>query len=366
MCDQRCWRWRCPPHQQPPQRIFGEDACDGKEEDRKLKTLKATVHCDGHPPCGKAESSEERFMVNNLKRSSQRGVTPCHDILDDRGSVIMVHSVPVAPLACLLQGLKNEGPQKLVKKQAKRLTTFKDTTCLFLHWTKAVESDAGDCKSHPFVKSRPGVDMAIESLGKFFARRVLLNPDLTGNLQPGMLCNDKGTDILSGCQNAHWDFPGWRKVKAKDVPWVLHLPLTKEGMMLHVWPTERDEATHCQVEEKFKLGKPRLVHVGFGDALLLQADVCHGGCFGSPGNLRFHMILCKKECKLKTDELHFLEMSGVDGKKHDKKYAQPHQIPGVERTFDSDFREELKKKSKTVTACKKAMAATFPHCEEEF
>ncbi len=47
---------------------------------------------------------------------------------------------------------------------------------------------------------------------------------------------------------------GWRCMKAEDMPWVLHIPLCREGMMLHVWPTDSDVDTHAEEEEKMKLG----------------------------------------------------------------------------------------------------------------
>jgi hypothetical protein len=85
-------------------------------------------------------------------------------------------------------------------------------------------------------------------------------------------------------------------------------------MMLHIWPTQRDQLTHTQEEEKFKIGTPKLVHyVPFGNCLILRADVCHGGCFGATGNMRLHLVLRRKDCTLPVvDRLHILENSGAD------------------------------------------------------
>jgi hypothetical protein len=60
-------------------------------------------------------------------------------------------------------------------------------------------------------------------------------------------------------------------------------------------------------KEKMMAGEPIFVHVAFGDALLLRADVAHGGCYGSIGNFRFHMMLRVPDCRLETNRLHPLK-----------------------------------------------------------
>jgi hypothetical protein len=84
-----------------------------------------------------------------------------------------------------------------------------------------------------------------------------------------------------------------------------------EGMMLHVWPTTRDSATHNNTtDEHLRIGTQNtsMYHLGMR---LLRADVAHGGCFGSKGNSRFHMVFRKEkeECHLGTDSPHMLDWS---------------------------------------------------------
>ena len=155
---------------------------DGHEAERNGKTLQAIVHYQGDPPYVVSGGQAERFRVNNLRRGSQHGKAPCYDILDSRGSMIYAYSLPLAPMACILQGVKNESSLAQYKKETKILSSFTPTTYMFLHWTGGVESSMGDFKSHDFVKSRPGLAIAIESLGNFFARRVLQSPELAGKL----------------------------------------------------------------------------------------------------------------------------------------------------------------------------------------
>jgi hypothetical protein len=344
--------------------LFQDKLSDGKEVTRKLNSLQSLVQYNGAPPYAGRGDKKERFKVNNLRRGSQRGGTPCYDMLDGNGSAIYTYSLPLAPLAGLLQGLKNETSLAQFKKETKVLNSFPSTSYMFLHWDGGVESSKGDYKSHNFVKSRPGLAVAIESMGNYFARRILLNPKLGGKLQPGLLCNNPTITKEHGYQPPHWDFIGWSKIKAEDMPWVVHIPLCSEGMMLHVWPTERDEGTHNKTTERVKMGKPLLVHVGFGDALVLRADVCHGGCFGSTGNMRFHMVLRKENCALASDKLQFLEKSGVDPEKFKEKGLELHELVGEGGSYHSYFAKEINRKRQTVAAYTKAMEALYPEADQ--
>ena len=93
------------------------------------------------------------------------------------------------------------------------------------------------------------------------SRRILQNGRLGKNKQPGMLCSNMERHDGVKFQEPHWDLIGWRHTKAEDMPWVVHVPLCKEGMMVHVLPTERDEGSHSLTPEEFKLRDPQLVHV---------------------------------------------------------------------------------------------------------
>jgi hypothetical protein len=160
-------------------------------------------------------------------------------------------------------------------------------------------------------------------------------------------------------QPPHWDFTGWRHVPARDLPWVLHVPLCKEGMMLHVWPTERDKETHSAPKfENFKLGPPKYVHIAFGDAILLRGDVAHGGCFGSPGNCRFHMVLRKDNCILPTNSLHMLEWSTSDSQ-----YKKAREVLKKLGDPEEVFSNAVRKSAQTVTAYISSLKQLYP-CEE--
>jgi hypothetical protein len=262
-------------------------------------------------------------------------------------------------MAGLLQGLKSETSLAQFKKETKVLLSYQATSCMFLHWDGGIESSKGDYRNHDFVKTRPSLELAIKSLANCFTRQVLHNTALAGKVQPGLLCNRL---IINepAWQPPHCNFVGWRKMKAIDLPWVAHVPLCREGMMLHIWPAERDEGSHDRRVERFKLGQPKLVCCPFGDALLLRADVCHGGCFGSKGNMRFHMVLRKEGCTLPADKLDLLEKSEVDAGVYAEKILELRKFLDKDGTFVSHFLDEMRKKSKTVTACSKALEASCP------
>jgi hypothetical protein len=84
-------------------------------------------------------------------------------------------------------------------------------------------------------------------------------------------------------QSPHLDIPGCTRLPVHQRAHVLHLPLCKEGLALQIWDDKGDG--------KGDQLHPKLLYVPFGMALLLRADVLHAGCYGNPGNIRFHCIL---------------------------------------------------------------------------
>jgi hypothetical protein len=337
---------------------------DGHEEQRKKESLQAKVKIEGPMafealPKGKALDS-----VNEQRRKSRNGILPCYDIMDGEGASIYAYSLPLTVMAGLLQGLKSEDSLKTFRRETSTLFTHHETNYMFLHWTGEEEttSHGKDFRNHEFCLSRPGLVTCFESLGRMIADKILFNPKIGATLYPGMLSNQGiKTDVDQDFQMPHWDFIGWRHIKAEDMPWVVHVPLCKEGMMLHVWPTKRDEATHTEDEEKFKLGIPKLVFVAFGDYLLLRADVCHGGCFGTKGNMRLHMVLRREGCPLGVLHLDMLEDSGVDKSDFQQKKRGLASLLGKRHVY---FQEKQQSKGKTVTAYVSALTKNIYPCHD--
>ena len=76
-------------------------------------------------------------------------------------------------------------------------------------------------------------------------------------------------------------------------------PLTKEGMLLQVWPRNDDKTQMVEGE---------VVFVPFGKLMLLPAKTIHGGGFRTTldqkvdGNLRFHLYMARESTKLPTHQ----------------------------------------------------------------
>ena len=69
----------------------------------------------------------------------------------------------------------------------------------------------------------------------------------------------------------------------KHIPLIAHIPLEEEGAFINIWINRGDS------------GIPVSVFIPFGAAIVVSAHVVHGGCYGSRGSSRFHMILKPKK-----------------------------------------------------------------------
>lgn len=85
-------------------------------------------------------------------------------------------------------------------------------------------------------------------------------------------------------QAPHRDFP----TEEMGTTVVVHAPMTWDGLLLQIWeePSEGGDEDSSEV-----LGRP--LFVPFGGFVALPVEAIHGGCFGSRGNLRFHMSIRK-------------------------------------------------------------------------
>jgi hypothetical protein len=345
--------------------LYMDKQRDGQESARRAASLQAHLKQKGLMVYEKLPAGPVLTAANDRRRRSREGKAPCYDIMDPLGSSIYAYSLPLTLMAGLLQGLKSRDAVSSFKSEKATLASHKGTNYMFLHWQGRgmEESENQDYREHKFIKSRPGLETTIESLGNFISRRILLNPAIGAGKFPGMLANQSiGTTADQEFQDPHWDFEGWRQIKAEEMPWIVHIPICKEGMMLHVWPTERDHATHSLKDEKLRLGTPKLVYVAFGDYLLLRADVCHGGCFGSLGNMRFHMVLRCEGCNLENKNLHMLKWVGIDPHEFAQKKKYLSQLLGKRGTY---FENQRKMREKTVTAYKRALETTvYPEFDE--
>lgn len=98
-------------------------------------------------------------------------------------------------------------------------------------------------------------------------------------IRPGFVV----TKLYMEDQPAHLDFTD---IPVEDdlKPWIIHIPLCKEGMQLRINPDN-------SFPDKSLVGNSISVTVEFGSFLCMRGDVIHAGCYGNPGNIRMHMVV---------------------------------------------------------------------------
>jgi hypothetical protein len=122
------------------------------------------------------------------------------------------------------------------------------------------------------------------------------------------------TKGLASHQKPHLDFPKAEFMRKGRVPFILHLPLCKEGLALQIWSTwEADGTSHV---------RPKLIFVPFGCALLLRADIYHAGCYGIKGNLRLHGMILPPDLPRNTRSLQH-RREGANTALHDLQKVNP-------------------------------------------
>jgi hypothetical protein len=198
---------------------FLEKLQDGKEEERKSKTLKKIMGYEGGNMFqGKCDQGT-RDAVNHRKRISQNGGDPCYDVLDELGSSIYAYLLPLNLMRGLMQGFNTETSVAQFIHEARTLASHKGTNYMFLHWLgKTDESASGDYRQHKFIKERPDLKMTIESLDNYLCRKIVCNPSLAFNKQPGILSNMKLIPEPL-FQTSHWDFGKWcSDIRTSGIP----------------------------------------------------------------------------------------------------------------------------------------------------
>ncbi len=93
---------------------------------------------------------------------------------------------------------------------------------------------------------------------------------------------------MSACnQAARTDFDSWGLV--------IHMPLSREGMMLMTWNETKESGG--------RVGKGECHCVPFGCFFVLPSHVTHSGVCGGKGNYRFHTIIGRRSDNWERDEI---------------------------------------------------------------
>jgi hypothetical protein len=99
---------------------------------------------------------------------------------------------------------------------------------------------------------------------------------------PGMVKTESAYN-----QAAHTDFNGWGLI--------IHMPLSREGMMLRIWDTETVSGSRVASGEYH--------YIPFGCYFVIPSYVKHSGVYGTKGNCCFHMIIRRKAATWEKDEI---------------------------------------------------------------
>jgi hypothetical protein len=97
---------------------------------------------------------------------------------------------------------------------------------------------------------------------------------------PGLVLTEKPYNQLS-----HLDMGDRRGL-------IVHMPLTKEGLVLMILP-HKITGVNGSISRNHEI--PRYLFVPYGSYLVLPSSVVHAGCYGSNGNLRFHIKITMRE-----------------------------------------------------------------------
>ena len=133
-------------------------------------------------------------------------------------------------------------------------------------------------------------------------------------------------------QAAHTDFNGWGLI--------IHMPLSREGMMLRTWDTETVSGSRAASGECH--------HIPFCCHFVMPSCVKHSGVCGTKGNCRFHMLIRRKADTWEKDEI-------TPGQNKD----EPENRPNWKNVFNERRNEGSKCSDSCVEHMKQNLRGTF-------
>jgi hypothetical protein len=159
------------------------------------------------------------------------------------------------------------------------------------HWGNrdyAEENNVPDWKREDTLFSKL-VQNAIDEFAYTITRRFVASDDESIESQEKFL---DSYSVLPGMvktkqayhQAAHTDFNSWGLI--------VHMPLSKEGMMLMIWDGSREV-----------VGTGEYHYIPFGCFFVLPSYITHSGVYGKSGNCRFHMNIRRKSDNWENDEI---------------------------------------------------------------
>ena len=107
-------------------------------------------------------------------------------------------------------------------------------------------------------------------------------------------------------------------------------PLTKDGMLLQLWPTARSSDPSVRIEAE-------IIFIPYGKILLVPASTIHGGGFrtsshdeaGLYGNLRFHLYVATGEATLPVHQSNKYTEPHDKSKELSRRYVDSKHMPAL-------------------------------------
>jgi hypothetical protein len=257
-------------------------------------------------------------VLNNIQISNEFHSLSIRAASTDGSSYLFV--VPFVSMRDFLVNFKTGGFCQHVKGLMQVIPGNPGTSYYQFHWMTS-KKEFADTKSHNWRDNSLLQDTtcySLESMIHQIMDRLATQGDIV--LETREECWEFYPSIVftkgsASHQKPHLDFPMANLMRAGRVPYVLHLPLCKEGLALQIWRCW-DET---QPLEKIS---PRFIFVPFGSALLLRADVYHAGCYGSKGNLRLHAMIFPPDIPRETRSLQHLR-EGTNTGSHEIQDVDP-------------------------------------------
>lgn len=234
---------------------------------------------------GGTKAEQVNVNSNRARWGKELRSTPFSTWVDN--SKLKVHNLKLrvgnVPLQTMVNLINVKASHRREYKGWKKITKTKT------YFNIANEGEVTDKAQWNMIKYNELGSRAINSFllrvgQQCFNDKTLTNEKLT--VSPGFLVTEE-----ESFQPVHFDFEKIPK-RINDRPFILHLPLCREGMKLNV------------VIVKGRRLYPISLRIPFGSFVLTRADVLHGGCYGGKGNMRFHSIILK--VALKYDKLSFV------------------------------------------------------------
>jgi hypothetical protein len=269
-----------------------------------------------------------RACVNNNRADRMRHVYPCkYDQLLPLG-LVQLTGIPYTVLHDLMLWHKKafSNPDRLdFNVEIQPIASAKPTI-----YFKAIDN----WEQSKFYR---GNDALIDAV-KFIGNDILEKMDRKGFLKfapAWVMTADKNVS-----QPAHTDFKVISEHEERQ-QLTAHTPLCTEGMDLNVWPSLQEDGV--------TVFYPCVGHINFGEGLITNAKLIHSGVYGTPGNIRFHMVF--KDDVATTAQLKLIKNVVQDFSRPEVCRSKPFHFSDPDPLYITNFLNAFPKFDDTYLGC---------------